>query len=30
MNKDVKAGLIVAGSAVLVYLLFFRNKQETK
>jgi hypothetical protein len=30
MNKDVKAGLIVAGSAVLVYVLFFRNKQETK
>jgi hypothetical protein len=29
MNKDVKAGLIVAGGAVLVYLLFFRNKQTT-
>jgi hypothetical protein len=30
MNKDVKAGLIVAGSAVLVYVLFFRNKQQKK
>jgi len=30
MNKDVKAGLLVAGGAVLVYLLFFRNKQQTK
>jgi hypothetical protein len=30
MNKDVKAGLLVAGGAVLVYLLFFRNKEETK
>jgi membrane-associated phospholipid phosphatase len=29
MNKDVKAGLMVAGGAVLVYLLFFR-KQQTK
>jgi hypothetical protein len=30
MNKDVKAGILVAGGAVLVYLLFFRDRQEKK
>jgi hypothetical protein len=29
MNKNVKAGLLVSGAAVLVYLLFFRNKQAS-
>jgi hypothetical protein len=29
MNKNVKAGLLVAGGAVLVYLLFFRNRQAS-
>lgn len=27
--NNVKAGLIVAGGAVLVYLLFFRRKQAS-
>jgi hypothetical protein len=29
MNKNIKAGLLVSGAAVLVYLLFFRNRQAS-